>query len=740
MTTFSFTTFDTALQAKLNSASVNLSAQDYLLLAKAVQTALDTTNGVSLLSLRGLANGVASLDSNALVPASQLINALPSQVSNVNKILTTNGSVASWSNTATLATITTSGKAFIGTGSAEYDSSAALTSSAAVFNVTSAADSYGQLALHNTTSSSSTDVIAYSSNGNDSSGWIDMGITGPTFSSATYGITAGNDGYIFMNAPVATSGKGNLVIATGANGTQNRIVFAAGGYDSGNTQMTIIPDQNVHIEIPTPSTSATTGALTVVGGVGIQGSMNVQGNVAIQGTITFGGAGTTVSAANLSVTDPLVFVGKDNSADLLDLGVVTEYTTSVATITRTVSNKALTSNIATITTSATHGFAVGDYVVVSGVDATFNGTYLVASVPTTTTFTYEKTASNVTSASATGSAVVSSKRRFGGIVRDASDGITKLFEDATTKPTSTVNFAEAGLVYGDLQVGPLTASSLTVGNVSNTEFGYLAGVTSAIQTQLNTKAPIASPSLTGASSASSTLATDVAFTISGAASQSTDILNVKDSGSTSYLKVASGGLTTISNGAVIGSSSGGLVVGAASTSFKSEFAGGRTVITNAENYALGIRYNSSSNGVWMGSPNAGVLSWSDWGGTEKLRLDAANNRITVPNTVVLDNLLVRNASPTSTSYTLLLSDSGKLVELNNGSAIQMTVPLDSQAAFPIGSQINIVQTGTGQVTVVPTGGVTVNATPGLKLRTQWSTATLVKRDTNTWLLFGDISA
>jgi hypothetical protein len=225
--------------------------------------------------------------------------------------------------------------------------------------------------------------------------------------------------------------------------------------------------------------------------------MNVQGSVAIQGTITFGGAGTTVSAANLSVTDPLVFVGNANTADLVDLGVITEYSTTVSTITKTVSNKALTSNVATLTTSATHGFAVGDYVVVSSVDATFNGTYVVASVPTTTTFTYAKTATNVTSAAASGSAVVSSKRRFGGVVRDASDGVTKVFEDATTKPVSTVDFAEAGLVYGDVRVGPLTASSLTVGDVTNTEFGYLDGVTSAIQTQLNAKAPLASPTFTG---------------------------------------------------------------------------------------------------------------------------------------------------------------------------------------------------------------------------------------------------
>jgi hypothetical protein len=496
MPTFTMTTFETALQNKLNTASVSLSAQDYLLLTKAVKDALEISNAVSTLAVKGIANGVASLDANVQVPAAQLINALPSQASNANKVLTTNGSTASWTDAPTFASLSPT-FLYVGTGAAAFNTSAGLTSPTGVFNVTSANDSFGQLAVHNASSSSSTDIIAYANNGVDGAGWIDMGITGATFNSATYGITGAHDGYIFMSAPTGTSGAGNLVIATGDNGTANKIIFAAGGYSSGTTQMEITPDENVHIEINTPSTSATTGALTVVGGVGISGDMNVQGNVAIQGTITFGGAGTTVSAANLAVSDPLIFTGNANASDIVDLGLIIEYAPTVSTITKTVSNKALTSNVATITTSATHGFAVGDYVVVSGVDSTFNGTYLVASVPTTTTFTYAKTASNVTSASATGSAVVSTRRRFGGMVRDASDGVIKVFEDATTKPSSTVNFSEAGLVYGDFQVGALTASSLTVGNVSNTELGYLDGVTSAIQTQLNAKANLAGPTFTG---------------------------------------------------------------------------------------------------------------------------------------------------------------------------------------------------------------------------------------------------
>ena len=67
------------------------------------------------------------------------------------------------------------------------------------------------------------------------------------------------------------------------------------------------------------------------------------------------------------------------------------------TITASVTNKALTTNIATLTTGAAHGLAVGMEIVVTGVDATFNGTYEIATVPTTTTFTYAKTATNVPS-------------------------------------------------------------------------------------------------------------------------------------------------------------------------------------------------------------------------------------------------------------------------------------------------------------------------------------------------------
>lgn len=95
---------------------------------------------------------------------------------------------------------------------------------------------------------------------------------------------------------------------------------------------------------------------------------------------------------------------------------------------------------------------------------------------------------------------------------------------------------------------------------------------------------------------------------------------------------------------------------------------------------------------------------------------------------------------TGTTYSPVLTDRDKIVELNNASAITLTVPLNSSVAFPVGSSITLLQTGAGQVTVAGAGGVTVNGTPGLKLRTQWSFATLIKRATDTWVISGDLSA
>ena len=92
------------------------------------------------------------------------------------------------------------------------------------------------------------------------------------------------------------------------------------------------------------------------------------------------------------------------------------------------------------------------------------------------------------------------------------------------------------------------------------------------------------------------------------------------------------------------------------------------------------------------------------------------------------------------SYTLVLADKNKLVEMGVGSGNTLTVPPNSSVAFPVGSTITILQTGAGQCTLTAGAGVTVNGTPGLKLRTQWSSATIIKRATDTWVALGDLVA
>ena len=91
------------------------------------------------------------------------------------------------------------------------------------------------------------------------------------------------------------------------------------------------------------------------------------------------------------------------------------------------------------------------------------------------------------------------------------------------------------------------------------------------------------------------------------------------------------------------------------------------------------------------------------------------------------------------SYTLVLSDLGKLVEVASGSACNLTIPTDS-VAFTVGDRIDIIQTDLGQVTLVPGAGVTLNTDSGKrKLLSQWAACTLIKRGSNSWVAIGNLT-
>ena len=216
-------------------------------------------------------------------------------------------------------------------GALVYQPNAGLTNASTV--LTGNADDFVQVAIKNFNSgaSASTDIIAYASNGDNDSGWIDMGITSETFAAAEFGITGADDGYIFMSAPAGTTGDGALVIATSEYGVTNDIVFATDGFVSGNERMRIVGTSRpgrpagVEVNIATTATSTTTGALRVNGGVGLQGNLYVGGNFNLVGNITIGGTGSTTSTSTLTIENPINFLANANNGDSQDSGIVTQY-------------------------------------------------------------------------------------------------------------------------------------------------------------------------------------------------------------------------------------------------------------------------------------------------------------------------------------------------------------------------------------------------------------------------------
>jgi len=117
----------------------------------------------------------------------------------------------------------------------------------------------------------------------------------------------------------------------------------------------------------------------------------------------------------------------------------------------------------------------------------------------------------------------------------------------------------------------------------------------------------------------------------------------------------------------------------------------------------------------------------------------------VGGTVQASAALALNAQ-TGTTYTFVLTDAdNKLVTASNASAQTYSIPTNANVAFPVGSQINIIAIGAGQVTInaVTSGTTTVLSNGGTaaspKLRVQYSSATLIKVATDTWYVIGDIS-
>lgn len=95
-----------------------------------------------------------------------------------------------------------------------------------------------------------------------------------------------------------------------------------------------------------------------------------------------------------------------------------------------------------------------------------------------------------------------------------------------------------------------------------------------------------------------------------------------------------------------------------------------------------------------------------------------------------------------TSYTLILTDAGKLVTCDNASPVMVTIPTNAAVAFPVGTTVAVSQLGVGVVTIKAATGVTINGVSGggINLSERYGSAALVKLGTDSWLVSGAVES
>ena len=307
------------------------------------------------------------------------------------------------------------------------------------------------------------------------------------------------------------------------------------------------------------------------------------------------------------------------------------------------------------------------------------------------------------------------------------DAHTVTFEGATTNEFETVLTVIDPTADRTISLPNETGTvQLRVADVSDTEIGYLNGVTSAIQTQIDAKAPLSAPTFTGTVTSTNDLVVDGNLTVNGTTfNASSTSITIEDN----MLQLAhQNAANTVDLGLVVAYNDGA-----------AKHAGLVRDVSDAKWKLFDGVTSEPSTTVNFGQGSLDALAV---GALEATTITPSSGVVFSDGTQTKEGVVSRTPIIAKTdSYTLsALTERDSLIEVAKSSATTITIPLNSAVAYPVGTSLDILQTGTGQVTIAGAAGVTVNATPGLKLRTQWSSATLFKRAENTWVVYGDLMA
>jgi hypothetical protein len=299
-------------------------------------------------------------------------------------------------------------------------------------------------------------------------------------------------------------------------------------------------------------------------------------------------------------------------------------------------------------------------------------------------------------------------------------------------------------------------TSLSLNNVDNTS-DLNKPISTATQTALDAKVT-ANASITGATK------TKVTYDAKGLVTAGADATTADIADSTNKRYVTDAQLTVIGNtsGTNTGDNAVNSLYSGLATSKQDTLVSGTNIktvnstsvlgsgnIAVQETLVSGTNIKTINSTSLLGSGNISVAPASgidataigsgSVSNTEFGYLDGVTSAIQTQIDTKTNKLITTNRQ--TASYTLVLSDADKLVEINNASANNLTVPPNSSVAFSTGTQILLAQYGAGQTTVVAGSGVTIRSNGGkLKLSAQYSGATLIKIDTNEWYLFGDIAS